>query len=687
VEEGIVADPAEEKQLLEDLVQAGQAAGRLGENEETFRAALDALRAEDAESFQALLGRLELVDRCELVCRWFCAKECVLLCLELCGPPKVEAEPPDIREFAEVVVRITSDEELVELLAEAVEERDVDSWRELIEKQKLERFCHLLCHWACAVRCRLVCQLVCGPVGVPRRDVIPELQQAGQALGKLVANEEAFGAAVKAVRAGNCEVLRDTIATADLGPYCRIICEWFCSWRCVLVCLPFCRPFPFEPPKSPIREAFEFAQVSGKLAENPDALERLSAVVARGDSDAFAELVKELQLERFCIQLCHWLCFFRCRRFCICVCPPRTEAVFTKIGQLYYDTDISSHSGETGLTVADLRAFYNTLRLNGGISVVDGAPLVEYRFETVPTSPDGTTLANGNPILPGPTPGGSWVPVLAPQIAPTNIGSFFRSIAVFPFFEIIQVWVNKSGPGIFTITPDAEGWIQVPPMFPVPPMVPAGPQWRFFPGADLIQLETETLLPPFVASVDETGVDAGDAPNAPLETDVYFGIRMRLRNVGASGDGSDAGTCNHIAINNTRYNNISHHPYWPGGLFGQSNELAMSSIGIAELAAAPCSTLTGSFTVQFTAAHSNMGTVSVWLEGPGGPYAFDLNPAAAQTPGEAWFGTATPSGWTFASLPPCAYLLKLGVEVLLTTGDPGTNTGTLVDYIAFCKGP
>ena len=45
---------------------------------------------------------------------------------------------------------------------------------------------------------------------------------------------------------------------------------------------------------------------------------------------------------------------------------PRTEAVFTKIGMLYYDTDISSHPGQNGLTVTDKRAFYNTLRLNGG---------------------------------------------------------------------------------------------------------------------------------------------------------------------------------------------------------------------------------------------------------------------------------------------------------------------------------
>jgi hypothetical protein len=196
------------------------------------------------------------------------------------------------------------------------------------------------------------------------------------------------------------------------------------------------------------------------------------------------------------------------------------------------------------------------------------------------------------------------------------------------------------------------------------------------PGSDLIHLDTTTLTP-FVTSVDETGVDAGESANNPLQTDVHYGVRMRLRNQGDTSDGADAGTCSHIAINNTRYDNISHHPYWPGGLFGATNELAVASIGISEL--------TDSLTVQFTAAHSNLGTVSVRLEGPGGPFAFDLNPNAPEDAGENWYGTATPSGgWTFGSLAPCAYILELTVQVLLTTGDAIPDD--LVDYIAFCKG-
>jgi hypothetical protein len=673
-----MSDEPADRELLNEVLEGARDLGRLAEDEEAFRAVVDAFRAEDGESMNRLLEHHKLAGRCEIVCHWLRSKECVLLCLELAGPPPAEQEEPDLREFAEVVARLTADEELVELMAEAVQERDADAWRELIGKQQLERFSHLLCHWVCTVHYRLVCEVVCQPFEVPRPHLIPELQAAGQSLGRLVTDEKLFAEAVDAVRVGSCERLSTVLDRGGFGPFCFWICEWFCSWRCFLLCWQLCRIFPLERPKSTVEEMLEFARAGGAIAKNKAQLERLTAAVTREDVETVQSLVKELKFERFCIQFCHWVCFLRCRLFCICVCPPRTIAVFTKIGGLYYNTDVHSLAPGSGLTVADGRAFYNTLRLNGGLSVVDGAPLVEYRFETVQVNDDGTTLSDGTPILPS-----SWVPVTPAQIAATNIGSFIRPIASPPFLEVIEVWVNKSGPNIFTITPSADGWIQVPPMFPVPPMV-TGSGWRFVPGSDLIEFETETLAPSMTV-VDETGVDAGSSAAAPLQTDVHYGVRMRLRDQGDSGDGTDAGTCSHIAINNSRYDNISHHPYWPGGLYGATHELAVASIGIAELAAQPCSELTKTLTVEFTAAHSNLGAVVITLEGPGGPYAFDLNPAAAEDPGENWYGTADPAGgWTFKSLPPCAYLLKLSVDVLLTTGD--SVPLPLIDYVAFCKG-
>jgi hypothetical protein len=656
-----------DRQLLDEVLAGAGAMGSLAQDEEVFRAVVDAFRAQDGESMAQLLDRHKLLGRCELVCHWLRSKEAVLLCLELAGPPpREEAEPPDVREFAEVAAKLTADEELVELMAQAVQERDADAWRELIDGNGLERFSHLLCHWVATIHYRLVCDVVCRPIQVERPHLIEELQAAGFALAALTADREHFDTAAKAALAGDCQGLSNALEGGGLTPFCFFICEFFCSWRCLLLCLRLCRVFPLERLESPIGEMLEFARAGAALERAQ--LERLAAATLREDVDQLQSLVKELGFERYCIQFCHWVCFLRCQLYCVCVCPPRSLGVFTKIGALYYDTDVDSHVTGSGLTLADRRAFFTTLRLNGGWSLVDGAPPIEYRFETIETKPDGT-------------PTGSWTAVGPAQIAPTNLGSFIRFVPFPPFLQVIQVWVNHPVAGVFNIVPAPDGWIQLPPVHPVAPMVP-GAGWQFVPGGDLIEFIT-TSLAPTVVGIDETGVDAGDAPAATLQTDAHYGVRMRIRNQGSSGGGSDAGTCSHIAINNSFYENISHHPYWPGGLFGATNELVMASVGIKELEAAPCSVLTNSLTVEFTAAHSNLGAVGVTMEGPGGPYAFTLSPATAQDPGEGWHGTAAPSGWTFASLPPCAYLLRLSVDALLTTGDGVPSA--VVDYIAFCK--
>ena len=138
--------PVDERGLLSELREGAEGIARLSENEESFRAAIDAFRALDGESLQALLERHGLLEYCRLICRWFCSKEasCFVSSSRTAAGRRAGA---DIREFANVVAKVTADEEPVELMARAVEERDPDAWHELIEKQELARFCHLLCHW------------------------------------------------------------------------------------------------------------------------------------------------------------------------------------------------------------------------------------------------------------------------------------------------------------------------------------------------------------------------------------------------------------------------------------------------------------------------------------------------------------------------------------------------------------
>jgi hypothetical protein len=646
---GIMADES----LAADLVDAATAVAALTGNEDRFRAVFDAFLAADRESYQRLLTEFQLLDRCEWVCRWICSKYCVLTCLELCGPP-TEAEPPELSEFAAVVTRITQDEELVERLATTVADRDAEGFRALVAELKIERFCHLLCHWVCSVRCRLLCELACSPVPTHLPNLAGELAQAGAAVAALAADEPAMAEVAGAVLTGDCDVVGAVVERTGLFQRCELICEWLCTWRCVRICLLLCRRFPPEPIEDPLGEAFDFAQATARLAADQAALQRLADAVAKGDPETFGALIGELELGPFCIQLCHWLCRLICRRFCICICPPRSAAYFIQIGQYEYAEvyppggtvpKIDSQVGGTGLT-SDSRAFFRTVRLNGGYSLQTGAPQMEYRFETI------TTDAAGNPS----PPTAIWQPVPAVAIAPTIIGH-----------ELISIFPLRFKPVVAAVA--ADGWIQVPLASPT-----------YAPTGDLLQLDTTVLTGP--PHLDETGVLAGAHASLPLAQDVYFGIRMRVRNVGDPASEFDAGTCHHIAIDNTLYDNVTHQPSWrdqkdPPG------DLAVCLVDIQELLGPNgCGQITNSLTVLFTAAHPNLGATTLTMAGPGGPYAFTLTPAAGSGATD-FFGTATLSGPPVSKLKPCAYLVTLSVDVLLTDGD--NDPDPLYDQIAFCK--
>jgi len=473
-----VADAAEEQQFLEDVQAAAEAIGRLAKQEPVFAATVDALRAQDAESYHDILGRLKLPQECRLLCDWICSKECVLLCLELCGPPRIEpAQLPSALDFAKVVIRVVENEELVELLATAIQERDRDAWRELLTTAKIdERFCHLLCHWACFVHCRLVCRYVCGLT--PRGHLIPELVSVGKALSAFVRHDKEFTAATAAVEAQDCEVLRRTLAAIKLDDHCEIICEWFCSWRCIRVCLTLCGPFPLEKVDVSVKEMWQFAQAVGALAGKPQ-LEQLAVAAFHEDAEAFGGLVKELKLERFCIQLCHWFCFFRCRIFCHCVCPPPpVRPWFTKVGYFDIYADIDGTTGKTNksLPYAGLTygggpdfAFYHCLELRGfcpATSPVFSGVAMRYRFTyddgsgPLPITGDKVcTIEVGTRQI-------SWPQNLGGVAGPALVGTFQTvQIAGSPEADPIPPAVGDPwvGPTAHTIVPDIEGWVTVDP--------------------------------------------------------------------------------------------------------------------------------------------------------------------------------------------------------------------------------
>jgi hypothetical protein len=620
-----MGDQVERHDVITSLTKAGNAVGILAQDDTIFRAAVDAFRATDAESFQRLLANFKIAD-CDLVCFWLRSKECVLQCIEFCGPPKEELTVEDIPKFAELVAKITGNEEQIERLAGTILDRDATGFSSLVKELEAERYCHLLCHWACTIRWRLVCEVVCAPARVPIRKYVSELAASGAAVRALLQDSAKLAAVIRAAVALDCRTLTGIFGQ---NVNCFLICEWICSWHCILVCMPLCRAFP-PPADTSIEEMRAFAQAISRLAATEGAIARFTDAELAQNTEAFAALVKEYQVELFGLQLCHWICFTICQRFCICVCPPSLFPQFTSIGGYDYLTNIQSTLGGSGLTNVDNRAFFNTLRLNGILTQTLGGLPMEYRFETARTD------AAGNP--------GAWTPVLPAQIGKTLLGHWEHHIAVPPFIETKKYIVNAVPlPDELQATISADGWIQVPQENNW--LSPAG---AFVSNGNMIELISQSLAP--FTPADETGVIAGGPAAHPLVQDLYFGIRMRVRQQGVPLSETDGGTCVHIAVDDTLYNNITLHTDWDGGL-QPAGQLAVRMLDIAELIAHPCSEIGNTLTVQFTAAHPNLGSVTIDMTGPGGPFNFTL-PIIPET-GD-YFGTATPA-FLVSNLKPCAY--------------------------------
>lgn len=149
-----------------------------------------------------------------------------------------------------------------------------------------------------------------------------EIQQTGEAIGKLAADEAAFTQAAEAFRAQNAEAFQSVLGRIGLLPVCRFICSWFCSKHCVFYCSRLCRNVDADFDPGSIREWYDFAHVTAELAKNQQLLERFVAAVDAQDASLFERLLAEFKWQRYCHQLCHLLCGVRCRLACRRMCPP-----------------------------------------------------------------------------------------------------------------------------------------------------------------------------------------------------------------------------------------------------------------------------------------------------------------------------------------------------------------------------
>jgi hypothetical protein len=344
--------------------------------------------------------------------------------------------------------------------------------------------------------------------------------------------------------------------------------------------------------------------------------------------------------------------------FCVHLCvdeqPPVDDAYpwFDHVGGYKLLTDIDSGPAGSGRTTGN-RAFYAGLRLNGVLGRTLGGQPLQYRFETSTTGTD---------------------PVRQAQMTAMQIGTMEKFVFPGPAETKRVVVLGVNGPDEIAVTPDADGWITV----PQDNNLLTG---TFVPNNNLLGLASATLSS---QTHDLSAVTAGHSTvPAGLATDQLVTLRMVIRPAVASPPPAvQAGICDRLALANTIYNQVEKNGSWVPGRY--DGYLGALSIDVEELIGHGCAKITTALTVLYTAAHPNLGSVSLTVTGPGGPYHYVL-PAA--TPD--FFGSVTAlldhlgNPVAIASLPPCGYQLSASAGLLLTTGDSEPLPEN--DFLVFTK--
>ena len=123
--------------------------------------------------------------------------------------------------------------------------------------------------------------------------------------------------------------------------------------------------------------------------------------------------------------------------------------------------------------------------------------------------------------------------------------------------------------------------------------------------------------------IDLTGLVAGNSSTStgkPLGSDKVVALRMLVRQQGNNATVTEAGRCSRMAIDNTFYNGMNHHPEW--GPKPITSEYGVCMVDILQLQMAGCTKITSQVDVLFTCAHPNLGAVSASLTGPAEQYHF-----------------------------------------------------------------
>ena len=481
---------------------------------------------------------------------------------------------------------------------------------------------------------------------VPEDDPLAEIRDWLDGLAAVARDEATLTKAYDAVRKQDVKGFRAVLQGARVLRLCIILCRFFCYWNCFRLCFIVCREFPRVDLEIP--QLREYAVALARLGRDEAALAKLNEAFVREDPRAWDAIVDELKLSRFCYYVCQWICYTRCELYCWIFCPPGCLTTFRYIGGYNILTGIDPG---TGLT-SDNRAFFQSIRLNGILCKQHGGGPAEYRFEYMEL------------------PGGSWTPVPTDWIERTVIGQWQSTVPA-PPDDVKPYAVKGTAPNDVVATLTGDGWVQVPQESNVND---AG--GNFAPNGNLLILDTTKMATWTDIAITATAGQSTTPP--PLGEDKFFGLRLRVRRVGMPATEVTAGTCAKLAVYNTHYDGVTHKGAWAPVIV--DDQLGVVMVNVEEIGVG-CAKITNAITIKYTAAHPNLGAVSITMDGPGGPYPTTLSDDASATATNR-FGTAS-VGVNVANLDKCAYLVKMSATILLTTGD--SRPDSIWDEVAFCK--
>lgn len=146
---------------------AGQQLAQVLENEKAFDAIADAAVALNCERLQSAIEQARLTSRCEVICRLICSWRCVWVCRELCRVPSPVFTGAyaieEARDFALAAGQLATQPRALADLVNAVENRNAETYRQIISRFALGPYCFQVCAWVCSVICHEFCICVCPP--------------------------------------------------------------------------------------------------------------------------------------------------------------------------------------------------------------------------------------------------------------------------------------------------------------------------------------------------------------------------------------------------------------------------------------------------------------------------------------------------------------------------------------------